>query len=69
MSDKRETFSRRDFIKSAGATGLGSAFIPVSVLTLSHGSASAKAPEQTVVPTRPFGKTGRNVSILSLMNP
>jgi predicted aldo/keto reductase-like oxidoreductase len=66
MSDKRETFSRRDFIKSAGATGLGSAFIPVSVLTLSHGSASAKAPEQTVVPTRPFGKTGRNVSILSL---
>jgi uncharacterized protein (DUF1501 family) len=37
MSDKRETFSRRDFIKSAGATGLGSAFIPVSVLALGGG--------------------------------
>jgi len=66
MSDKKKNFSRRDFFKTAGATGLGSAFIPLSVLTLPHGGASAKAPEPIVVPTRPFGKTGRNVSILSL---
>jgi uncharacterized protein len=66
MSDKTEDFSRRDFIKTAGATGLGSALIPFGALALSHGSAFAAVPEQRVVPTRPFGKTGMNVSILSL---
>ena len=66
MSDQKEHISRRDFIKSAGATGLGSALIPLSALTLAHDSASAKVPEPIIVPTRPFGKTGLNVSMLSL---
>jgi hypothetical protein len=66
MSDKKENFSRRDFIKTAGAAGLGSAFIPLSALKQAHGSASTTAPEQMMVPKRPFGKTGENVSILSL---
>ena len=66
MSDKKWNLSRRDFFKTAGATGLGSTLIPLGALTLAHGSASAKVPEQIIVPTRPFGKTGVNVSILSL---
>jgi len=66
MSGKNGNFSRRNFIKSAGAAGLGSALIPLSYLTQAHGSASTKMPEQMIVPTRPFGKTGVNVSILSL---
>jgi hypothetical protein len=66
MSGKKGNFSRRDFIKTAGAAGLGSALIPLSALTLAHGSTSTKVPEQMIVPTRPFGKTGVDVSILSL---
>ena len=66
MSDKKRNFSRRDFIKTAGAAGLGSALVPLSSLTPAHGSSSTKVPEQMTVPTRPFGKTGVNVSILSL---
>jgi hypothetical protein len=66
MSGKNGNFSRRDFIKSAGAAGLGSALIPLTSLTQAHASASTKMPEQMIVPKRPFGKTGVNVSILSL---
>jgi predicted aldo/keto reductase-like oxidoreductase len=66
MSGKNGNFSRRDFIKSAGAAGLGSALIPLTSLTQAHASASTKMPEQMIVPKRPFGKTGENVSILSL---
>ncbi len=66
MSGKKRNFSRRDFIKTAGAAGLGLALLPLSSLTPAHGSSSTEAPEQLMVPTRPFGKTGENVSILSL---
>jgi predicted aldo/keto reductase-like oxidoreductase len=66
MSGKKKNLSRRDFIKAAGAVSLGSALIPLNSLTLAYGSTSTKMPEQIVVPTRPFGKTGVDVSILSL---
>jgi predicted aldo/keto reductase-like oxidoreductase len=66
MSGKKRNFSRRDFIKAAGAAGLGTTFIPLSSSTEAQVSSSTKVPEQMVVPTRPFGKTGANVSILSL---
>ena len=66
MSGKEGNFSRRRFIKTAGAAGLGSTLIPLSSLKLAHGSSSTKVPEQMIVPARPFGKTGINVSILSL---
>jgi predicted aldo/keto reductase-like oxidoreductase len=66
MSSKKGNVSRRDFIKTAGAAGLGSVLVPLSSLTQAHGSSSTKLPEQMIVPTRPFGKTGVNVSILSL---
>jgi uncharacterized protein len=66
MSGKKRNFSRRDFIKTAGAAGLGSALLPLSASTAAHASASTEAPEQLVMPTRPFGNTGENVSILAL---
>jgi predicted aldo/keto reductase-like oxidoreductase len=66
MSGNEGNFSRRDFIKSAGTVGLGSVLAALGSLTQAYGSASSKAPEQMIVPTRPFGKTGVNVPILSL---
>ena len=66
MSGEKGILSRRDFIKAAGAAGLGSALGPLSSLTAAYASTSTKVPEQMVVPTRPFGKTGVDVSILSL---
>ena len=66
MSDKKRHFSRRDFIKTAGAVSLGSALIPMDGLKQAHGSTATKVPEQMIVPTRTFGKTGVDVSILSL---
>ena len=66
MSGKKGNYSRREFMKAAGAAGLGSALISLSTLKLVHGSNSTQAQEQMVVPTRPFGKTGVDVSILSL---
>jgi predicted aldo/keto reductase-like oxidoreductase len=66
MSGEPGNFSRRDFFKTAGATGLGSALLPLSFLAQAHGSSSTKVPQQIIVPTRPFGKTGANVPILAL---
>jgi len=66
MSLEDGNFSRRDFIKTAGALGIGSILSPIeSIANAQEGSNSDKSPIE-VVPTRPFGKTGVNVSILSL---
>ena len=59
-------FSRREFIKTAGGVSLGSVLLPLSSLKHAYGSSSMKSPEQMIVPRRTFGKTGVNVSILSL---
>ena len=53
-------------MKTAGAAGLGSALIPLSALKQAHAGTSMVMSEQIVVPKRPFGKTGVDVSILSL---
>ena len=66
MPGKKGNISRRDFIKTTGAVGLGSALIPLSFVTPAHGISATEETEQMVVPTRPFGKTGVKVSILSL---
>jgi len=66
MPGENRTLSRRDFIKAAGAAGLSSALGPLYPLDSAHAGAPTDVPEQRVVPTRPFGKTGVDVSILSL---
>ena len=51
--------SRRDFLKTTGAAGLG-------LLAASAVPPSLCAQDSGRVPTRPFGKTGVNVAILSM---
>lgn len=66
MSGKTEKISRRDFIKTAGAAGVGAALIPFGSAIESHASSSTKTLDQMTVPTRPYGKTGVHVSMLAL---
>jgi predicted aldo/keto reductase-like oxidoreductase len=61
MSEKKYKNTRRSFLKAIGAIGAGSmlsAMAPLAKASEKHNTAT--------VPTRPFGKTGENVSILSL---
>ena len=66
MSKKIIDSSRRNFLKTAGAVGLGSIISPVENIAYAQRQSPANEPKQNVVPTRPFGKTGVNVSILGL---
>jgi predicted aldo/keto reductase-like oxidoreductase len=59
MTAKNNKWSRRRFLKATGTAGLGALMAPV------NGIATASEPP-TRVPTRPFGRTGAEVSILSL---
>lgn len=66
MSGDQKKFTRRDFLRNTAAAGFGSALLPLSGLTGAHASSSSEVAEPMIVPTRPFGKTGVDVSILSL---
>ena len=66
MSTKKADISRRDFLKTAGAVSLGSMIAPIDNLTHAKGLYAANDSQQNTVPTRPFGKTGENVSNLGL---
>jgi predicted aldo/keto reductase-like oxidoreductase len=59
MTVNNNKWSRRRFLKATGTAGLGAIMAPVNKL-----ASAAETP--TTVPTRPFGKTGVDVSILSL---
>lgn len=63
---KKDHYSRRDFFKITGAAGLGSILGSVENTATASGESESDAPGLPGVPTRPFGKTGVNVSILSL---
>ncbi len=66
MSGNKRRFTRRDFIKTAGAAGLGTSLVSLGSLTAADDSNATLEPAPNIVPKRPFGKTGENVSILSL---
>ena len=59
MKKKISSYTRRDFLKAAGIAGVG------SVAGQLNGLVNASETSETI-PTRPFGKTGVDVSILSL---
>jgi predicted aldo/keto reductase-like oxidoreductase len=63
VSKKQSGFSRRDFLKTAGAATAGSLLSARETLGKISGISGS---ELALVPTRPFGKTGAKVSILSL---
>jgi hypothetical protein len=59
MSKINCKISRRNFLKATGTAGLATIITPVKQF-------AGASEDQKSVPTRPFGKTGKNVSILSL---
>jgi predicted aldo/keto reductase-like oxidoreductase len=66
MYTKKKSWSRRDFLKTAGATGVGSMLFPAVSLAGDPNEPAGATSKQTFLPTRPFGKTGINVSMLAL---
>jgi uncharacterized protein len=64
MPDKKE-ISRREFLKFAGLAGTGSVLLPGGTL-LAAGTEAEQEAAAGPIPVRPFGKTGVNVSCLSL---
>ena len=66
MTHNPKNCSRRDFLKTAGAVGLGSMLAPADNQAQAAIRTSQNQAPSGVVPTRPFGKSGINVAILSL---
>ncbi len=65
MEGSMKKMNRRGFIKQVGAAGIGSALGVASLTRPAVAADSTKTETLTAtVPTRPFGKTGVNVSIL-----
>ncbi|MCG6893504.1 MAG: aldo/keto reductase [Desulfobacteraceae bacterium] len=66
MTGIRKNLSRRAFIQTAGAVGLGSVLGSSMAGKPAYGGTSTPTTALSTVPKRPFGKTGQKVSILSL---
>jgi predicted aldo/keto reductase-like oxidoreductase len=66
MSRRGRKWSRREFLKTAGAAGVGSVLGSMRPLAKARGKSHPEVSDQLLVPTRPFGKTGVNVPILGL---
>jgi len=62
----KKKWTRRNFLKTAGVTSIGAMLAPVGSQARAATGMAQNAIPSGVVPTRPFGKTGVNVSILSL---
>lgn len=65
---KKKCLSRRDFLRTAGMVGAGSLLSAGGMPAQGAGEAGGKVPDlgNATVPMRPFGKTGVEVSCLSL---
>jgi hypothetical protein len=69
MSSHPNDLSRRDFLKTATACGAGSVLAAAGKLALGQPAATTQPASDAAaqpVPRRPFGKTGLDVSILTL---
>ena len=66
MKKKDHHYSRRDFFKITGAAGIGSILGSMENTAKASIASASDTPGLPSVPTRPFGKTGVDVSILSL---
>ncbi len=66
MADKNKNWSRRDFMKIAGAAGVGAVVSPMAHLAGAVGISESEVSAPRHVPTRPFGMSGVDVSILTL---
>ncbi|MBU0996031.1 MAG: aldo/keto reductase [Proteobacteria bacterium] len=66
MNTTRNRYTRRCFLKTAGAAGLGSLLSAADDMSDAFAAPSEIIQPEDTVPRRPFGKTGENVSILAL---
>jgi predicted aldo/keto reductase-like oxidoreductase len=66
MCVKKKSWARRDFLKTAGATGVGSVLFPTVFLARDPNKPAGETPQGMLLPTRPYGKTGIRVSMLAL---
>jgi hypothetical protein len=66
MADKNRNWSRRDFMKIAGAAGVGAVVSPMEHLAGAVVKSESEVSAPQYVPTRPFGMSGVDVSILTL---
>ena len=66
MDDKNKNWSRRDFMKIAGAVGVGSVVSPLESFAKAVVKSESDVSAPQYVPKRPFGMSGLDVSILTL---
>ena len=64
MKQMKTGMTRREFFKLSGVAGMGSIVTPMG--KLAHAANLSEQRKQSMVPRRPFGKTGQTVSILGL---
>lgn len=65
MLKKEKNLSRRDFFKLTGTAGVGSIFASMGNVSNASYISDSEQSGLKKVPTRPFGKTGVNVSVLA----
>ena len=66
MPADKHPLTRRGFLKAAGAAGAATSLAPLSALPMARAGDPPGSPEAARVPVRPFGRTGVDVSVLSL---
>ena len=66
MTDINKNWTRRDFMKIAGAAGVGAVVSPMEHLAGAVAKSESDVSAQGIVAQRPFGNSGVDVSILCL---
>lgn len=66
MSPQNKIYSRRDFLKTAGAIGVGSIIYPTESLSINSTALKEANTDNIFVPKRPFGRSRIAVPILAL---
>ncbi len=66
MKEKQNKINRRNFLKTVGATGLGSVFVSTDSMGAQNTTDAAEKPKYPQVPKRKLGKTGVKLPCLCL---
>jgi predicted aldo/keto reductase-like oxidoreductase len=66
MKEKQDKINRRNFLKTVGATGLGSVFVSADSMGTQNTTDAAEKPKYPQVPKRKLGKTGVKLPCLCL---
>ena len=66
MANSKDSISRRSFLKTAGAIGVGSILSPLDPYAEAKSTSDSNDSQLQIVPTRPFGRANVKVPILCL---